>query len=269
NKLSSGKPTGAAAYHHDVYPALFNLRCFREKICITMRYYVCAITDGKLVHCNAINLARGQLYFRSSTPSMNNWLKVAVPLAPHCFRSNCSTNITSSAEFLWCSFSSGHRDKSCSHYFVLNLPSQASQISLSQSSSVRTNPDNVLVLVAVSAFRIYGFCHLMKLVPLATLVHMDIKAFSSRPSVLLLITNSIQITLRQTSSAGARIHVSCGLCRLMKCVTVKTKISIEYQSWHVYKFFIKSSRDRNVPIRSIKVSRVEADIKLRTRKWIA
>ncbi|KRY33570.1 hypothetical protein T01_12107, partial [Trichinella spiralis] len=75
--------------------------------------------------------------------------------------------------------------------------------------------------------------------------------------------------LRQSSSAGARIHVSCGLCRLMKCVTVKTKISIEYQSWHVYKFFIKSSRDRNVPIRSIKVSRVEADIKLRTRKWIA
>ncbi|XP_003380536.1 hypothetical protein Tsp_06695 [Trichinella spiralis] len=113
-------------------------------------------------------------------------LKVAVPLAPHCFHSNCSTNITSSAEFLWCSFSSGHRDKSCSHHFVLNLPSQASvsiefapdcswivqcfcavtfpscssvvsliikRISLSQSSSVRTNPDNVLVLVAVSAFR--------------------------------------------------------------------------------------------------------------------
>ncbi|XP_003368085.1 conserved hypothetical protein [Trichinella spiralis] len=95
-------------------------------------------------------------------------------------------HITSSAEFLWCSFSSGHRDKSCSHHFVLNLPSQASvsiefapdcswivqcfcavtflscssvvsliikQISLSQSSSVRTNPDNVLVVVAVSAFR--------------------------------------------------------------------------------------------------------------------
>ncbi|KRY35324.1 hypothetical protein T01_3504, partial [Trichinella spiralis] len=31
----------------------------------------------------------------------------------------------------------------------------------------------------------------MKLVPLATLVHMDIKAFPSRPSVPLLITNSI------------------------------------------------------------------------------
>ncbi|KRY03513.1 hypothetical protein T12_7198, partial [Trichinella patagoniensis] len=62
---------------------------------------------------------------------------------------------------------------------------------LSQSSSVRTNPDNVLVLVAVSAFRIYGLRHPMKLVPLATLVHMDIKAFPSRPSVPLLITNSI------------------------------------------------------------------------------
>ncbi|KRY02287.1 hypothetical protein T03_138, partial [Trichinella britovi] len=31
----------------------------------------------------------------------------------------------------------------------------------------------------------------MKLVPLATLVHMDIKAFPRRPSVPLLITNSI------------------------------------------------------------------------------
>ncbi|XP_003370081.1 conserved hypothetical protein [Trichinella spiralis] len=31
----------------------------------------------------------------------------------------------------------------------------------------------------------------MKLVPLATLVHMDVKAFPSRPSVPLLITNSI------------------------------------------------------------------------------
>ncbi|KRX32205.1 hypothetical protein T05_4201, partial [Trichinella murrelli] len=61
---------------------------------------------------------------------------------------------------------------------------------LSQSRSVRTHPDNVLVLVAVSAFRIYGLRHPMKLVPLATLVHMDIKAFSSRTSVPLLITNS-------------------------------------------------------------------------------
>ncbi|KRZ48586.1 hypothetical protein T02_2747 [Trichinella nativa] len=61
--------------------------------------------------------------------------------------------ISSSAEFLWCSFCSGQRDKSCSHHFVLNVVSQTSQISLSQSSSVRTNPDNVLVLVTVSAFR--------------------------------------------------------------------------------------------------------------------
>ncbi|KRX77015.1 hypothetical protein T06_13014 [Trichinella sp. T6] len=36
-----------------------------------------------------------------------------------------------------------------------------------------------------------GLRHPMKLVPLATLVHMDIKAFPSRPSVPLLITNSI------------------------------------------------------------------------------
>ncbi|KRX30752.1 hypothetical protein T05_11401, partial [Trichinella murrelli] len=62
---------------------------------------------------------------------------------------------------------------------------------LSQSSSVRTNPDNVLVLVTVSAFRICGLRHPMKLVPFATLVHMDIKAFPRRSSVPLLITNSI------------------------------------------------------------------------------
>ncbi|KRX38817.1 hypothetical protein T06_4777, partial [Trichinella sp. T6] len=75
--------------------------------------------------------------------------------------------------FLWCSFCSGHRDKSCSHHFVPNFASQTSldrtvfgavmfpscssvvsliiKISLSQSRSVRTNPDSVLVLVAVSA----------------------------------------------------------------------------------------------------------------------
>ncbi|KRX43745.1 hypothetical protein T09_13907, partial [Trichinella sp. T9] len=123
--------------------------------------------------------------------------------------------ITSSAEFLWCSFCSGQRDESCSHHFVLNVASQTSLdrtvfgavtscfpscfsvvsliifMKLSQSSSVRINPDNVLVLVAVSAFRICGLRHPMKLVPLATLVHMEIKAFPRRPSVPLLITNSI------------------------------------------------------------------------------
>ncbi|XP_003367672.1 conserved hypothetical protein, partial [Trichinella spiralis] len=123
--------------------------------------------------------------------------------------------ITTSAEFLWCSFCSGQRDKSCSQHFVLNLASQTSldrtvfgamtfpscssvvlliikQISLSQSSSIRTNPDNVLVLVAVSAFPIScGLRHPLKLVPFATLVHMDIKSFPSRPSVPLFITDSI------------------------------------------------------------------------------
>ncbi|KRY26441.1 hypothetical protein T01_14012 [Trichinella spiralis] len=52
-----------------------------------------------------------------------------------------------------------------------------------QSSSVRTNPDNVLVLVAVSAFPICGLRHPMKLVPFATRVRIDVKAFPSRPSV--------------------------------------------------------------------------------------
>ncbi|KRX32307.1 hypothetical protein T09_12058, partial [Trichinella sp. T9] len=55
------------------------------------------------------------------------------------------------------------------------------QISLSQSSSVHSNPDNVLVLVTVSAFPICGLRHPMKLVPFATRVRMDVKAFPSRP----------------------------------------------------------------------------------------
>ncbi|XP_003380431.1 hypothetical protein Tsp_06117 [Trichinella spiralis] len=141
--------------------------------------------------------------------------EVAVPLAPHCFHSNSSTNITSSPALLWSFVCSEHRDKSCSDHFVLNVASVsidfapdcscivqcthfihdsissdgALTISLSQSSSVHTCPDNVLVLVAVSAFPIYGLRHPMKIVPLATLVQMDIKAFPSRPSVPLIITN--------------------------------------------------------------------------------
>ncbi|KRX49772.1 hypothetical protein T05_4295 [Trichinella murrelli] len=132
--------------------------------------------------------------------------------------------IMSSPVLLWSFICSGHRDKSCSDHFVLNVASVSIEfapdcsclvqcihfihdsitltsseydissdgaltISLSQSSSVRTNPDNVLVLVAFSAFPICGLRHPMKLVPLATLVHMDIKAFPSRPSVPLLIAN--------------------------------------------------------------------------------
>ncbi|KRX19503.1 hypothetical protein T07_13457, partial [Trichinella nelsoni] len=134
--------------------------------------------------------------------------------------------ITSSPELLSSFICSGHRDKSCSDHFVRNVASGsiefapdcscivqcthfihdsitltsseydissdgALRISLSQSSSVRTNPDNVLVLVAVSAFRSYGLRHPMKLVPFANRVRMDVKAFTSRPSVPLLITNSI------------------------------------------------------------------------------
>ncbi|KRZ82461.1 hypothetical protein T08_6922, partial [Trichinella sp. T8] len=70
-----------------------------KEICIILLYYVCAITDGKLgcssggkstsitlgysVHCYAISLAGGQLQFRSSTPSVNNW--IAPPSTPHHF----------------------------------------------------------------------------------------------------------------------------------------------------------------------------------------
>ncbi|XP_003381014.1 hypothetical protein Tsp_10989 [Trichinella spiralis] len=210
-------------------------------------------------------------------------LKVAMPLAPHCFFSNCSTNITSSAEFLWCSFCSGKRDKSCSHHFVLNLASQtslhrtvfgavtfpscssvASLITTvrrngfrfrRQSSSVRTNPDNVLVLVAVIAFPICGLRHPMKLVPLATLVHMDIKAFPSHPSgyvkrahfihdsITLTSSEFDQTTLRQSSSAGARIDLSsvrfqcdmtkisnCGLRHPMNLVPFATRVHMDVKA---------------------------------------
>ncbi|KRY24364.1 hypothetical protein T01_6451, partial [Trichinella spiralis] len=56
---------------------------------------------------------------------------------------------------------------------------------LCQSSSVSTHPDCVLVLVP------FTMDYVMMLVPLATLVHMDIKAFPSRPSVPLFITYGI------------------------------------------------------------------------------
>ncbi|KRX24012.1 hypothetical protein T07_8567, partial [Trichinella nelsoni] len=143
-------------------------------------------------------------------------LKVAVPLAPHCFHSNCSTNIARrwayqiyvefgkiynyrlrhSAEFLWCSFCSGQRDKSCSHHFVLNLASQTSiSIEFAPDCSWILVPLATLVHMDIKAFPSRPIVPLLItnsiLVPLATLVHMDIKAFPSRPSVPLLITNSI------------------------------------------------------------------------------
>ncbi|KRX26985.1 hypothetical protein T07_3144 [Trichinella nelsoni] len=140
-------------------------------------------------------------------------MNVAVLLASHCFHSHCRTNITSSPELLWSFICSWPRDKSCSHHFVLNLASQTS-ISLSQSSSVRTNPDNVLVLVAVSAFSICGLRHPMKLVPFATRVRMHVKAFPSRPSVPLLITNSIihhpRRRLRLCPRANKNLHIPAG-----------------------------------------------------------
>ncbi|KRZ95347.1 hypothetical protein T08_11445 [Trichinella sp. T8] len=77
------------------------------------------------------------------------------------------------------------------------------QISLSQSSSVRSNPDNVLVRLLLSVrFQCdmtkisgCGVRHPMKLVPFATRVRMDVKAFPSRSNVPLLITNAIFLSL--------------------------------------------------------------------------
>ncbi|KRY13852.1 hypothetical protein T12_16781 [Trichinella patagoniensis] len=79
--------------------------------------------------------------------------------------------ITSSAEFLWCSFCSGQRDNSCSHHFVLNFASQTSV-------SIEFAPDCSWIVQCL-------------LVPFATRVRMDVKAFPSRPSVPLLITHSV------------------------------------------------------------------------------
>ncbi|XP_003368653.1 hypothetical protein Tsp_14015, partial [Trichinella spiralis] len=142
--------------------------------------------------------------------------------------------ITSSPELLWSFICSWHRDKSCSDHFVLNVASVSIEfapdcscivqcthfihdsitlasseydifsdgaltISLSQPSSVR----------AVSAFRMLR--HPMKLVLLATLVHMDIKAFPSRSSVPLLITNSIITLVELFSTSFRSVHraLSC------------------------------------------------------------
>ncbi|XP_003367028.1 hypothetical protein Tsp_13615 [Trichinella spiralis] len=88
-----------------------------------------------------------------------------------------SISITSSAEFLWYSFCSGQRDKSCSHHFVLYLASQTSV-------SIEFAPDCIWIVHC-------GLRHPMMLVPFATRDRMDVKAFPSRPSVPLLITNSI------------------------------------------------------------------------------
>ncbi|KRX49771.1 hypothetical protein T05_5778 [Trichinella murrelli] len=82
--------------------------------------------------------------------------------------------ITSSADFLWCSFCSGLRDKSCSHHFVLNLASQTSV-------SIEFAPDCSWIVHC-------GLRHPMKLVPFATRVRMDVMAFPTGPSVHLLIT---------------------------------------------------------------------------------
>ncbi|KRX16745.1 hypothetical protein T07_6640 [Trichinella nelsoni] len=73
--------------------------------------------------------------------------------------------ITSSPVLLWSFICSGHHDKSCSDHFVLNVAS---------------------------------------LVPFATRVSINVKAFPSRPSVLLLITNSITTSLAELFSTSFR-----------------------------------------------------------------
>ncbi|XP_003370550.1 hypothetical protein Tsp_15421 [Trichinella spiralis] len=72
----------------------------------------------------------------------------------------------------------------------------------------------------------YGFCHLMKLVPLATLVHMDIKAFSSRPSVLLLITNSIITSLAELFSTSFRSGHRAQSCSHQFVLDVASQTSV-------------------------------------------
>ncbi|XP_003366153.1 hypothetical protein Tsp_15314, partial [Trichinella spiralis] len=136
---------------------------------------------------------------------------------------SCLTVITSLAEFLWCSFCSGQRDKSCSHHFVLNLASQTS-ISIE--------------------------------------FHMDIKAFPSRPSVPLLITNSIledaSVTWIELDNIyndrrtldniyNERIIVFNVLVR-----NCEDESRILNDLHRITDMFIKSSRERKVLVRSIK-----------------
>ncbi|XP_003380577.1 conserved hypothetical protein [Trichinella spiralis] len=157
--------------------------------------------------------------------------------------------ITSSPELLWSFICFGHRDKSCSDHFVLNVASVSIEfapdcscivqcthfihdsitlasseydifsdgaltISLSQPSSVR----------AVSAFRMLR--HPMKLVLLATLVHMDIKAFPSRSSVPLLITNSILTSLAELFSTSFRSGHRAQSCSLQFILDVASQTSV-------------------------------------------
>ncbi|KRX12446.1 hypothetical protein T07_5369, partial [Trichinella nelsoni] len=48
-------------------------------------------------------------------------------------------------------------------------------------------------------------------------------------SSLVLVWFHLRITLRQSSSAGARIDLSCGLCRLMKPVLMPTSVHLAFQ----------------------------------------
>ncbi|XP_003365984.1 hypothetical protein Tsp_15413, partial [Trichinella spiralis] len=86
-------------------------------------------------------------------------------------------------------------------------------ISLSQPSSVR----------AVSAFRMLR--HPMKFVSLATLVHMDIKAFPSRSSGPLLITNSILTSLAELFSTSFRSGHRAQSCSLQFILDVASQTS--------------------------------------------
>ncbi|KRY07397.1 hypothetical protein T12_15673, partial [Trichinella patagoniensis] len=104
--------------------------------------------------------------------------------------------ITSSPELLWSFICSGHRDKSCSDHFVQNMASLHRTVTLKYFKVLIYFFHDSITLTSSeydisSDGALYGLRHPMKLVPLATLVHMDIKAFPSRPSVPLLITNSI------------------------------------------------------------------------------
>ncbi|KRX26977.1 hypothetical protein T07_14549, partial [Trichinella nelsoni] len=90
--------------------------------------------------------------------------------------------ITSLAELFATSFRSGQRSQSCSHQFVLDVASQTSVIGYVKCAHFIHDS----ITLTRSEF---------DLVPFATRVRMDVKAFPSRPSVPLLITNSIFLSL--------------------------------------------------------------------------
>ncbi|XP_003379008.1 hypothetical protein Tsp_02680 [Trichinella spiralis] len=131
----------------------------------------------------------------------------------------------------------------------------------------------------VSAFPICGLCHLMKPILMPTGVHLAFQYRLLAVPVCLFLSQIQWNMLNKTGRCTSQHFVldSNGLRHQKICLVSADGTEIAFptvlfflvtqESWHVYKFFIKSSRERKVLLRSIKVSRVEAVNG--TGKWTA